>query len=119
MHDENEGRRPDQANRCKILAGIVAKIRINARSHRKGGGVSLPQRVAIRYTLCDLAHCDRASCARAILHDDLLAQHPAHLFGGNPRDDVSATACGERHDQRDRARRIGLSYCPLDIRQIG
>jgi hypothetical protein len=61
--------------------------------------------VAVGGSLGHNLRADIAACARAILDDDLLAQHQSKLLCDNPRDDVGTAARRKWHDQADRALR--------------
>jgi len=50
-----------------------------------------------------------AAGADHVLDDDGLTERLRHMAGDDARDDIGRTACRERHDHGDAARRIGLS----------
>ena len=102
MHHQHQRAGADQADRLEILARVVADIAVERRIDRQRPGAAEHQRVAVRRGLGDRARRDRAARAAAVLDHDLLAEHRAHLVGGDTRHDVVAAAGRVGHHQRDR-----------------
>ena len=110
----------DQPDRLKILGRPVGEVRIEL----DGGGVRphLPHQdgVAVRVGAHRAGRTGGAAGAGHVLHHDLLAERARHVIGGDARRDVGRAARRERHDQRDRAVRIGLrERCARQHRQGG
>jgi len=112
MHEQQGGRRCDQAERREILARVVAGIAEQAWPGRQRGRIAQQNRIAVgRDAMRDLACRDGAAAAGgAVLDDDLLAERCAELIGDRTCHDVIAAARRLRNDQRDRAARIGLRH---------
>jgi hypothetical protein len=70
-----------------------------------------PRRIAPGGRGSEAADADRARSADHVLDDDRLAERLAHSLGHDAADRIRGPTCSERHDQRDRSRRIGLCPC--------
>ncbi len=73
---------PIKPTGSKVLARVVADIAVERRVDGERAGAAEAQRVAVRRGLRDLPRRDRAAGAAAVLDDDLLAEHRAHLLAG-------------------------------------
>ena len=114
MHHQRVRRVADHADRCEILARIVAGILVERGADRQRAGVAQQQRVAVGIALGDRLGADRAAGAGTVVDHDFLAEHVADLVGDGAADDRGAAAGRERNHQRDgaggivlRTRRIG------------
>ena len=108
MRHDADAHLRDVADRREIAAHVVAGIGIEREVDRGRRRIREHQRVAVGRGLRGLPHGDDAVGAAAVLDHDLLAERVAQPLRDQPRDGVVAAAGRERHDQRDRARRIGL-----------
>ena len=108
MRHDADAHLGDVADRREVAAHVVAGIRIERDVDRGRRRIREHQRVAVGRRLRRLPHGDHAVGAAAVLDHDLLAERIGQPLRDQPRDGVVAAARRERHDQRDRARRIGL-----------
>jgi hypothetical protein len=101
------------ADRLEVLVRLVGEVRIE----RDGRGVRThlahQDGVAIGLGAHGAGRAGGAAGARHVLNDHLLAERARHVVGDDARGNVGRAARRERHDQRDRARRIGLG--PSDL----
>ena len=107
--DQNDVRaRRDHADRCEIPHRVVPDIREHRGRNREHRGIADADGVAIRFAARHLPRREVATRPRLVLDHDLLAEKLSHFLGDHARDSVISAACRRRHQQRDRARRIGL-----------
>ena len=97
----------DQRDRLEIVQHVVWQLVDRAVDHMRAP-MADTDRVAVGRGARDASDADRARRSGCVLDDDGLAERRPHPLAHDPRDRIGRAARGERHDQRDRARRIGL-----------
>jgi hypothetical protein len=105
--DENQRAVGVKRNRREILLHVVGQI-VQRCVHHVRRPDAQSERVAVRLCVGDAGKADTAGRAADIFDDDWLAECLLHVRGQNPAAYVERTAGSERHDDSDRARRIGL-----------
>jgi hypothetical protein len=108
MHHQRIRRVADHADRCEILARVVARILVQRGTDRERAGVAQQQRVTIGIAFRDRFGADGAAGAGTVVDHDLLAEQFAHLVGDAAADDRGAAAGRKWNHQRDRAGGIVL-----------
>ncbi len=108
MHHDQVRRRCDEPDRREVLARIIAEVLEQAGRRADGRARHHQDGVAIRRHFRGGARRNRAAGAAAIVDDDRLAQHLAHLVGDITQRDAGAAARRERDHERDRSLGIGL-----------
>ena len=98
----------DEADRLEILGGLVGEVRIERDRSGVRAHLAHQDGVAVGIGAHRPGRAGGAAGAGDVLHDDLLAERARHVVGGDARGDVGRAAGRKRHDQRDRAGRIGL-----------
>src|SRR6266478_3834721 len=117
---DDQRKRSDQADRLEIGIRLVCEVRIE----RDRGGVrphlTHQDGVTVRIGAHRPNRAGGAAGAGDVLHYDLLAQGARHVVRDDAGGNVGAAAGRERHDERDRASRIGLRpRDPGDDRERG
>ena len=108
----------DQHDRLEILLQVVVAA---DRSAVADMGVPLADvdGVAVGRRARDAADADAAAGAADVLDDHRLTERGPHALRQDARHDVGRAARRERHDHRDRPRRIGLRVRAGDAAQDG
>ena len=101
MHHQDVRQPRDQADRLEILHGVVGQLGIEERIDRVGRDRSDQEGVAVRRGLRDRAGAEIAARARAVLHDERLAEILLHVLREQPPEQVGGAAGRERHDEID------------------
>ena len=97
-----------QRHHRQVLQRIVGELLIERRVDRERAARREQQRVTVRRGLRDGRGRCRGAGARAVLHDEGLAEPLGELLRHQPADDINRSTCGERHYDGDLARRIVL-----------
>ena len=105
----NEQRQVEKADRRdwrKVTLHVERQLAKKACTH--GVGIAQQQhRVTIGLGVGHRGRADDRSGAGPVVDHDGLPQRHAHLFGHRARGEICDAAGAERHDQRDRAARVG------------
>ena len=104
--DRRAGEQPD---RLEILLRMIGELGIKRHGSRMRSHMPCYQRIAVIGGLRRARGGGGAAGADDVLDDDGLTERLRHMAGDDARDDIGRTACRERHDHGDAARRIGLS----------
>ena len=106
--DQQVGRDADQADRRKVLVGVVIHLREQRRRDRVAVDVRHDQRVAVARLVRHVVSSDHACGARPVLDQHRGFPHLAELLADDAREDVSAAARGKPDDDADRSARKAL-----------
>ena len=98
----------DPRNRGEILDRVVGHVLEQPVDHRMGRVGGEEQRVAVVAGASDRVGGEQAAGAGAVLDDDRLAERILQGLRDHPRGGVGDRARGERREDRDRPRRIGI-----------
>ena len=109
-HDQDRGSR-HQADRLEVLGRIVFEIGIERGRGAVRAHVPHHDRVAVGLCLRAARDAGGAAGAGDVLDDELLTERLGIILADDAGDDVRRPARGKRHDDRDRAGRIGLGAC--------
>jgi hypothetical protein len=108
-HDPERGI-GDFRHRLKIRQHVV-RNRIDGAGSDMACPIAEAQRIAIRRRAGASAHPDAAARAAHVFHHDGLAERLLEILSEHTRQRRRGSACRERHDHRERPRRIGLRAC--------
>jgi hypothetical protein len=103
----------DQRNRREIAHHVERQIESRAIDDM-GLPMAEDQCVAVRRRARDLGGANGAGRAGRIFDDDILAECALHTVSEDAAERIGRPAGRERHDDRDRPRRIGLGGCGRD-----
>ena len=106
-HHQHERQRPHARDRHEVADGIVREPVEQMRIGPVSGVGRHEQRVAVRRTPRDQLGGNLPERARAILHDDLLAQALGQRLREHPPGGIGPAARRERHDEADGLGRPG------------
>ena len=105
---DQDRRAGEQSHRLEILLRVIGELGIKRHGGRVRAHMPRDQRIAIIGGARRARSGGGAAGADNVLDDDGLTERLRHMAGDDARDDIGRTACRERHDHGDAARRIGL-----------
>jgi len=118
MHQQHIGHRADQTNGPEVLDGIKASVLVQSRVDRLRAADRHQERVAILGRFGDRLRAYVSARAGTIFHHDTdAAEHLAEFLADEPADDVIGAARRLRHNNHDRAVRIGRLRMQREIRR--
>ena len=106
MHGHRERQFGDERDRHERRIGVVGQLLVQRRVDGLGADIAHQQGVAVGARAGDGIGADLPGRAALVLDHHRLAPARGQALGDDARAGIGAAAGRERHDQRDRARRV-------------